>query len=211
MVTPIYARARAATARCWLPMVLIVLQLSACSTCSIGDQTGAKNAQDQALLRSEGYTWLENAKTCKVGRYVVTVPASDSGNDAPILIARDGKPVLERSSGDTMLFDPNLKRARADHPIVDIWHNAETGDVTRVWYQTVPDANGKYVMLYDMNFDGQPDSRSTWQGHELVTTEVWFEEKWVPMKNGCIEVGNKCIPARFGDGRWRLDEGAQSK
>lgn len=191
----------------FIPLITSLYVFSAWANCAVEDISGAITADDKKLLQALDYEWLTNAKVCSVGPYRVAVPARPNGpKDRRIRIFIDGKPVMQREPGSTLLFNPNSRKADLTHPIVNVWHGTGEKDIDRLWYQTVADKDGNYVSTYDVDFDGQPDTRTIWKGQDIVESYAWYKNRWYKIKDQCITIEDKCIPAKYERGQWRLQE-----
>ncbi len=140
--------------------------------CSVADISGAKTPMERRLLAAMGRGWMTHARVCKMGPYTVAVPAgSGSAKDAPLMVMLDGRPVFERSAEDAIVFDPSSLNAIWDRPLVSVRTDASGKRIERLWYQTVPDRNGEYWEVYDLDFDGHADERVLWKGERI---KEWF-------------------------------------
>jgi len=140
--------------------------------CSVTDISGAKTPLERRLLAAMGRKWLAHARVCRIGPYTVAVPAgAGSAKDAPLMVMRDGHPVFERSAEDAIIFDPGSLNAIWDRPLVDVRTDASGKRIERLWYQTMPDQNGEYWEVYDLDFDGHADERVRWKGERI---EEWL-------------------------------------
>ena len=186
-------------------LILLFFPFNTWADCTIGDFSGVTSEADQRAMKFLGLGWLKNAKICRVGPYEVAAPANTNDTvGSPILILKDGKPLLHRAKGSTMIFNPNLDKADFNHPIVNIWHSYRNDDIERLWYQTVPDEQQRYIMVYDLDFNGQPDTKTTWQKGDIVESYAWYKDRWHKMKDGCIIIEDKCFSAKFDNGQWQL-------
>ena len=133
------------------------------------------------ILKLSGYDWLNNAMVCKMGEFEIATPSGNPRNDSnTILVLRKGKPVFYRCNSGTDIFSPKLNDASFDKVMVEIWHGGDDDDVKRIWYQTI--GTDQEVLIYDINFDGQPDYKGIYKNNNLSEIYEWKNEKWFPKK-----------------------------
>jgi hypothetical protein len=171
--------------------------------CSVTDLIGDSGLVREYAKSDADLEWLTHAKVCDLGPYQVAVPEGkpDNSENTPVLLLKDGKPLFQRSSTDTMLFDPNTKGSKLT-PLVNMWHQKDY-KVERLFTDTVPNVNGEYTTLEDINYDGQPDRKIMRKGHEVSAFFIWYQGQWHPMQRTCMPLGKRCVAMEFIDGKWR--------
>ena len=151
--------------------------------CEIGDISGMKTEQEVKLLEALGEGWMINAFVCKMGDFEIAIPADQEGdNTNTIFVFKKGKPVFYRHGGATYVYSPKLQDAARDKVMVHIWHGGDDDDVKRLWYNTV--GKDSEITIYDTNFDGQPDIKTTWKNSDIIETCIWKNDKWQCKEGG---------------------------
>ncbi len=145
--------------------------------CEVKDISGAKTDQDLKTLKLMGEEWMKKALVCRMGEFEIATPADGDGiNSNIIFVFKKGKPVFHRLNSGTYVYSPKLKDASFEKVMVHIWHGGDNDDVNRIWYQTI--GKDPEVMIYDKNFDGQPDLKTVWKNREITEVYEWKNDRW---------------------------------
>ena len=157
--------------------ILVATPLFASPVCEQRDISGAITEEERFALKLLENEWMRNATICKMGSFEIATPTNNTElNQNIIFIFKKGKPVFYRKNTSTYVYSPNLKDASLDKVLVNIWHGADDGDIERLWYETV--GNDPQVMIYDINFDGQPDFKSISKNNEIIEMYEWKNNSW---------------------------------
>lgn len=165
--------------------ILVAPALFATPDCVKRDISGATTEEELFALDLTKNEWMRNATICKMGDFEVATPTYNSDtNQNTIFIFKQGKPVFYRQNTTSYIYSTKLKDASFAYPIVNMWHGTDEEDVKRIWYQTV--GKTPQVMVYDTNFDGQPDLKTIWENNEIIEAYKWKDNHWI-----IIESDNK--------------------
>jgi hypothetical protein len=162
-------------------IIIVLLILPACSVqkekCELRDISGAKTEQDIKALKLIGNDWMQRALVCRMGEFEIATPADKKGSNSNVLfVFKNGKPVFYRQNSGTYIYSPKLQDASFERTMVHIWHGGDNDDVNKIWYQTI--GKEPEVMIYDTNFDGQPDLKTIWKNREIIEIYEWKNDKW---------------------------------
>lgn len=166
-----------------IQFILVILLLASCSSkkndCEVRDISGSKTDQELKVLKLTGYDWMKNAMVCRMGEFEIATPAAkDESSSNIIFVFKKGKPVFYHSNTGTDIYSPKLTDASFGKIMAEIWHGGDNDDVKKLWYQTI--GKDPEVMIYDTNFDGQPDFKTIWKNHEIIEMYEWKNDKWQP-------------------------------
>jgi hypothetical protein len=129
------------------------------------------------VLKAGGDDWMRNAMVCRMGEFEIATPTKNDKNKANIIfVFRKGKPVFYRKNTGTEIYSPKLADASAERVMVNIWHRGDYDEVEKIWYQTI--GKNPEVMIYDVDFDGQPDVKTIWENNEILEVYLWKDDKW---------------------------------
>jgi hypothetical protein len=163
-----------------LSIIVIVFFVSCSSSkkgCEIRDISGVKTDQELKVLKVFGFDWMKKALVCRMGEFEVASPAESTGDNIDILfVFKKGKPVFYRQGGSTWIYSPKLQDAAFDKVMVNIEHGGDNDNITRFWYKTI--GKDTEVQIDDTNYDGQPDWRIVWKGHEIKEVYKWENSRW---------------------------------
>jgi hypothetical protein len=164
-----------------LLLIILISLITACDNkdknCVVRDITESLTNEQFELLKATGCDWMKNAMVCRMGEFeIATTAKNEENNSNTIFIFRKGKPVFYRNNTGTDIYSPKLTDASIENILVEIWHGGDNDDVNRIWYQTI--GKEPEVNIYDTNFDGQPDLKTTYEKGKIVEMYEWKDDKW---------------------------------
>ena len=175
-----------------LYLVIILFYISgsirAETNCTMQDISGAKTEEELKIIKFMKYEWMRKATVCQMGNFKIATPTIQTKENKNIIfVFKDDRPIFFKKNEETSIYSPKHEDAAMDKVLVNIWHDRQ-GNVKRIWYQTI----GKeyQVMIYDVDFDGQPDIKTVSKNGEIIESYKWKDNKWLTFEDE-IRTSNK--------------------
>ncbi len=127
---------------------------------------------DNPLVKPDdgGSPAWRRSNACRVGHYVVMVPA-DGQQDDRIMVGQDQRPLLLIGGDDISLMDPSGKRV--------LFSRTRKGERTSLSYLGYDPARKAYVDNFDLDGDGAPDARTTTFEAGRTLREYRVGDRWL--------------------------------
>jgi hypothetical protein len=188
-----------------VPPVAFILLLAcggcARNICVTGDLT-RRQPEYEAIATLPEMAWTKHARVCRVGNYLVTVPADDAKKDA-IWVTRDAQPLLVVIPGlGASLYQPARREAKPQL-VLTVSDRNDDGIYDQLIYTTFDAAGRPVADIFDLNLDGEPDFKFVRDGNHSFAR---VNGEWIPLEKGKVMVGGIWKRVKWEEQRWVIPE-----